>query len=191
MLLAVNDLNIGLLSGVLGGLLAAAGLQFVRHAGGPARWLDGALVLTRTRLYKGISVSITILFMPLAVWAVFAAPWVSATDRRYGQALFALVALLALMMVASTFYRRIVVSDKGITSRSPWTGTRFVAWSDIKDVRYVPIFQWLCLHGSSTGPVRIDLMFAGLPDFIDVASQHLSPRLSEGAVAAFRARFSR
>ena len=48
------------------------------------------------------------------------------------------------------FVVRLIVSEEGIKSISPWTGRRFFRWDEIESIRYSKVSRWYVI----TGPAR-------------------------------------
>jgi len=181
-----SDLNVGIVSGLGGGLIAAVALRWVRRRGGPPIHEGGALVLTRTRAYRSISIGIAVLWTPLAIWATSPNVWASGASQRYGPPLIVAFSLFVILMLLAAFVRRIRVTPDGMASRSLWSGSRFLPWTDVQRVDYAVLLQWLTFRGPGGNRIRVDGMFAGLEEFLEVARERLPAAADAPGLVEFR-----
>jgi len=89
--------------------------------------------------------------------------------------LFASVFCLVAVRGALTAWRRVDVSDEGVSSRSPWTGTRFAPWSAIESASYSALRRRLLIRGCGFRPIRVRLDWRGAEDLVEEVRRRCPP----------------
>ena len=83
--------------------------------------------------------------------------------------------LIAAVRGALTAWRRVDVSDEGVSSRSPWTGTRFAPWSAIESASYSALRRRLLLRGCGFRPIRVRLDWRGAEGLVEEVRRRCPP----------------
>jgi hypothetical protein len=92
-----------------------------------------------------------------------------------GFALF--VALTGLYVYREARESCAIVSDDGILQRSPWFGTKFLAWQDVRKVKSYPNGLKI-FYGRDGTTIRFPLYWTGL----DVLTEEMNRHLDSGAI---------
>lgn len=50
-------------------------------------------------------------------------------------------------LLLECFFARLILSEEGITSLSPWTGERFFRWGELESIGYSKLSRWFVLIG--------------------------------------------
>ena len=184
----MTDLNSGLTSGVLGGIVAAVTLGLAVRYRGVAKEVNGSFVLSRPLPYRLMWAGLTAVLIPITAWALVAAPWATPEDQRYGRWLLVFMLMLDLVMCGSALYRRFLVDEEGIAERSLWRGWRRTQWSAIDAVEFNTVFRWLTLHSPGNGTFRIDPLYSGIDELLALAAKHVRLEGAAWALAELRRR---
>jgi Bacterial PH domain len=87
--------------------------------------------------------------------------------------IFAAMTAWALLEV---FVVRLIVSEEGITSVSPWTGRRFFRWDEIEQIRYSKFSRWYVI----AGPARKKIYASEYLNGFGHLSAEFSRRIPQG-----------
>jgi hypothetical protein len=97
-------------------------------------------------------------------------------------------AALAVPLMTGYFLERSVLSEEGLEFRNFLGMRRWLPWSELRDVRYVPVMRWFRLTTRSGTTARISIMLMGLPEFAQHLLRHAPPEaLDEDLRSAFEA----
>ena len=83
--------------------------------------------------------------------------------------------LLAIVGVLEFAFVQVRVGEHGLASKSPWTGERFIAWSDIDAVSYSAFGQWFAIRATSGQVIRAPLLLSGIALFAELLRQRVPP----------------
>lgn len=64
-----------------------------------------------------------------------------------------------------TWLVKIELSDYGLLSRSPWTGTRRIAWGEVEEVHFHEGWQWFVVRGLGGRRIHLHALLSGLSSF--------------------------
>ena len=76
-----------------------------------------------------------------------------------------LIEAIALVGILETWVVKIELSEYGIVSRSPWTGTRQLNWGQIEDVSFSEGWQWFVVRGVGGAQIYLHVLLSGLQAF--------------------------
>jgi hypothetical protein len=65
------------------------------------------------------------------------------------------------------------VSPEGLDCRSPWRGTRFLAWDDIKEISYSQAWSWFVVRAVDGWKFRVPLLIPGLGHWLEQCERYL------------------
>ena len=128
-------------------------------------------------------------------WGCFAAGvvLVGATALRAGdQFLAVLVAMAVILLVPlagflNTLRRRIRVSEEGLLVKSPWTGSRHLAWADICELTFREKWgQTILVRGTDSRWSAIPVSMTGLDELERVMCKHLPTSTVAPAFTEYR-----
>jgi hypothetical protein len=94
--------------------------------------------------------------------------------------------LLSAFLLVETLRFRVVVSDEGLRSHSPWRPVRFLPWEEVRSVTSHSPTSYFVFRGRGRR-VRVPLWFTGLDRLVDAARRHLPPNVAAEAEDLFRA----
>ena len=107
---------------------------------------------TGARTFSYVSASKALALISLILPVFFGA--FSLILYRAGDSAYLVPLILGLIFTAMTgyalleyFVARLIVSDEGITSQSPWTGERFFRWDEIESIGFSKLLRWYVLIG--------------------------------------------
>lgn len=80
--------------------------------------------------------------------------------------MFALYAFLEVFLVRITF------DESGISARSPWRGSRRIAWSEIIGYDFSGWNRWHLLRTTRQGTLRLSIYLTGLDTFFEALELH-------------------
>jgi hypothetical protein len=95
--------------------------------------------------------------------------------------------LLAGFLLLETLRFRIVVSEAGLRSHSPWRPVRFLPWEEVRSVTSHSPTSYFVFHGRGGRRVRAPLWFTGLDLLVAAARRHLPPKVAAEAEDLFLA----
>jgi hypothetical protein len=75
-------------------------------------------------------------------------------------------ALPAAYLGLEAFLVRVVFSDRGIETFSPWRKNRIIAWGDVVGVSYSDAAKWHLIKTRRQGHVRLHQMMSGVPSIL-------------------------
>ncbi len=147
----------------------------------------GELVMTYSLPLRVVGVGLGLLAPTLLIVLLLAAP-----PKGQEQVLAAgiggtVFALLGGFLLLETLRFRVVVSDEGLRSHSPWRPVRFLPWEEVTFVTSHSPTNYLVFHGKGRRRVRVPLWFTGLDLLVAAARRHLPPKVAAEAEDLFRA----
>ncbi|HEU4511349.1 MAG TPA: hypothetical protein VFR78_24180 [Pyrinomonadaceae bacterium] len=80
---------------------------------------------------------------------------------------FFILAALSAATLLECFLVRLVVSEEGIRSLSPWTGERFLRWDEIESIRYSQICSWYVIMGAGRKKIYASEYLNGFGVLVD------------------------
>jgi hypothetical protein len=93
----------------------------------------------------------------------------------------ACMVVLCLVGSMEAWLVRIELSEHGITSHSPWTGERRLAWGDITELAYDETWSWFVVRGMDGTKIYLNLLLKGLPSFSRAVRNHLDQQVYQQA----------
>jgi hypothetical protein len=94
-----------------------------------------------------------------------------------------LIVALCFLGGLETWLVRIELSDYGITSHSPWTGQRRLAWGEIAELQFDATWSWFVVRGQDGTKIYLNLLLKGLPSFAAAVRERLELGVYEQANA--------
>ncbi|MHC5065651.1 MAG: hypothetical protein ACYTG5_16935 [Planctomycetota bacterium] len=82
--------------------------------------------------------------------------------------------------------KRIILSERGLSSHSPWTGTRELDWEEFEKMHFSSMNQWFVLR-SSNAVIRAHVFLGGILDLVAFLRTHTRPEVHQGALDGFKA----
>jgi len=77
-----------------------------------------------------------------------------------------LIGTLGLLLTLEATITYVRISDRGIESRTPWTGTKAMTWSEILEVRYSGSSCWFVIIGVQGTKIRVYQWLVGIEKFV-------------------------
>jgi hypothetical protein len=87
--------------------------------------------------------------------------------------------------------RTVLISDRGLTSRSPWAGATFIAWQEIQSVVFRKWAQSLRVRTSDERAITIPCLMSGTQDLERRMEKELPPYVCGKAFREYRAYLKR
>ncbi len=97
------------------------------------------------------------------------------TTTWWTSAIFAGFALMALPMITDYVLARHRADAGGLSYWTYFGGQKRMAWSDVREVRFVVAMKWFRLRDGRGGTARISTMLVGLPEFAGLVLAHAPP----------------
>jgi hypothetical protein len=98
---------------------------------------------------------------------------------------YSLFAALGLPLYWETSRYCILVTPDGIERRSAWNKQLFLAWDEIREVRYSSLNSWFVLEGESGQKIRISTFLGGLTEFLRLIEDQIPPERLRGARSGY------
>jgi hypothetical protein len=147
--------------------------------------VTGDLLMTYSLPLRVVGVGLGLLVPALLIVVLLAVPLKNeqeALGLGIGGTAFA---LLSGFLLLETLRFRIIVSEAGIRSHSPWRPVRFLPWEKIELVTSHSPSWHLVFHGQGGRGVRVPLWFTGLDLLVAAARRHLPPKVAAEAEDLF------
>ena len=139
--------------------------------------VTGETILEYGRGLRTVTILGTSFFAFLGVIATGAAdPSTPISDREMWIALVLLLPWLVVFIAlgAELFLAYVKVGNGAIARHSPWKGDLSLAWEEIESVQYSTFNRWYVLR-SPRGKIRVSSYLSGIDDFVEVATERVSP----------------
>jgi len=135
----------------------------------------GKLQLRYGGLYRGFAI-FAAFGIPFCITVLLiVAPQWNKDDLAGKIAMYLLFAGLGLPLFWESSRFSCTVSSEGLNCNSPWRGTRFIAWTQIKKLSYNPFCSWFIIRTIDGYKFRIHNLASGIPQFLDECDKHLPP----------------
>ena len=173
-LVAVSADNHIWLQSILWGLLMSLAMGWVARSRSRPRPTGSAQRLQHSTSTLVIGLACFLFFAAIAIVSnVFA----NATTSWKTTTVFVGFALLALPILGSYFAARHEVSEKGLRYGRLLGSGGYMAWTELKTIRFSEAMKWFRLESQSGKVVRLSVMLTGLPRFAQLLLAH-APRES-------------
>ncbi len=173
--------------------LTALVLSWVfRQARKPAPTLpDGTIVLTYGKWMMALG-AVSGIVMPVALVIVaLKAGFREPNDPYYFAAMIVFFGVLGWWFLLEGVKRRILVSETGAVSHSPWRGPTRIDWPEVAAVKFSALGSSLTLVSRSGRKVQASVMMPGVVQFADAIARHVPPPLAGEALGKLRAYLAR
>jgi hypothetical protein len=118
-------------------------------------------------------------FLFFAAIAIVSNVFANATTSWKTTAVFVGFALLALPIVGDYFAARHEVSEEGLRYGRLLGSGGYMAWTELKTIRFSEAMKWFRLESQSGKVVRLSVMLMGLPRFAQLLLAHAPPQSIE------------
>jgi hypothetical protein len=116
---------------------------------------------------------------------LFIIPFEKPNDAWIAGGMLAFFTLLGGFLLIETQRFRVIVSDEGIESFSPWRPKRVLSWDEITSVKHYSNTSFFVFRGRGGTRIRMPLWLTGLDVVVEKAQEHLDPSVLAGASRAF------
>ncbi len=110
--------------------------------------------------------------------------------HREGAVVFALFTLgcgaVAAYAIPEVTRVRVLLTDRSITSLSPWRLPLTIAWEDVVRVTYTGFVGWFVITGNGGETIRVPACLRGIISLAEEVRERLSPAVYEKAESGFR-----
>jgi hypothetical protein len=143
------------------------------------------IVLEHSWLLKGLGL-VAGLGMPLLVLVlVLVIGFKKPSDALAAGGLLLFFGLLGGWLLLESMGVRVLLSEEGIEGRSPWRGTRFIPWDEVKEVKFSQAMSWFVVVGRRRDKVRVSMLLVGTQYFVEAVKEYLDPERYEKAESGF------
>jgi hypothetical protein len=118
-------------------------------------------------------------FLFFAAIAIVSNVFANATTSWKTTTVFVGFALLALPIVGDYFAARHEVSEEGLRYGRLLGSGGYMAWTELKTIRFSEAMKWFRLESQSGKVVRLSVMLMGLPRFAQLLLAHAPPQSIE------------
>jgi hypothetical protein len=142
--------------------------------------VTGELVMTYSLPLRVVGVGLGLLVPALLIVVLLAVPLKNeqeALGLGIGGTVFA---LLGGFLLLETLRFRIIVSEAGIRSHSPWRPVRFLPWGEVRSVTSHSPTRYFVFRGRGCN-VRVPQWVTGLELLVAAARRHLPPEVAAEA----------
>jgi hypothetical protein len=79
----------------------------------------------------------------------------------------------------------VMLSPEGLDCRSPWRGSRFLRWEEVRAISWSDMGSWFIIHARDGYRFRVPSLAAGLDRFLACCEEHLRPDQLEPALTGY------
>jgi len=132
------------------------------------------LLLRYNALFRGFTY-LAAIGIPVGLTAVLYFHPPRGIQRWYVLSLYLGIAAVTMPLVweASRYY--LFVNPDGLEGRSPWWGSRFLAWDDIQEVRYSTMNSCFVFRATNGDKIGVSGFVGGLKSLLALVEQRLPP----------------
>jgi hypothetical protein len=138
----------------------------------------GAAILRYTWFVRGTALVFGVLsapFLALGSFVALAAPPQVGPEIQFSTlGGFLLFGPLFWFLLLEVLYRRLLVTEKGIHSRSPWRAARCFGWEEITRVSYSALNSWFILTGAEGRTIVVSVHMTGIRSFVRAIRSQLA-----------------
>jgi hypothetical protein len=137
-------------------------LQWLMKSRSPAQErADGVVVLSYPGAWRKMLLALAVVPFALAAFILAMVHPITGRDVLVVLALIGFFAALEIPLGFEIFRRVVELSDEGLLSRSPWTGTVRMSWSGLVAASYNRSMQWVKLRDRDGRVVRVTWALSG------------------------------
>ena len=153
---------------------------------------DGSIVVRYGRWMLAVGMLCGVLVPIGLVGLVLKAGFRTPEDPYYFGGMVVFFLVLGWWVLLESLKRRVIVSDSGLVSNSPWhrEPTR-LAWTEVAQMKFSPTSGQLVFVNRSGGKIRVGTLMSSLDQLITAARQRVPADVSRDALAKLEQRRSR
>jgi hypothetical protein len=99
--------------------------------------------------------------------------------------IYALFAVLSFPLLWESVRFAVLVTPEGVYCKSPWRASRFLDWSEIRELDFSPTSSWFILRATDGWKFRIYTLVPGLKVFLEECEKHLPVEALRKAKAGY------